>query len=198
MDRIVERSGVTKGALYHHFGSKKQLAQAVIGETIRTMVVDSFLLPLREASNPIDGIQACLRAQMDCITEERISCGCPLNNLAQELSASDDDFRAQISDLYELWRAAFVDALLAGRKAGQVRDDVEPADVATFLVAAIAGAAGFAKSTRDVDVARTSVRMLCIAVHGRAEHRLRNQIGHAINLQYSPAAPSYRGTQQNS
>ena len=36
-----------------------------------------------------------------------------------------------------------------------------PTDVATFLVAAFAGVAGFAKSTRDVDVARASVRVLC-------------------------------------
>ena len=161
MDRIVERSGVTKGALYHHFDSKKALAQAVIGGTIRTMVVDSFLAPLEEASNPIDGIQACLRRQLGCLTAEQITCGCPLNNLAQELSASDDDFREQISDLYEQWRDALARALGEGQEAGQVRDDVEPADVATFLVAAIAGVAGFAKSTRDTDVARTSVRVLC-------------------------------------
>jgi AcrR family transcriptional regulator len=161
MDRIVERSGVTKGALYHHFDSKKALAQAVIGGTIRTMVVDSFLVPLEEASNPIDGIQACLRRQLECLTAEQISCGCPLNNLAQELSASDDDFRKQISDLCEQWRAALARALVEGQEAGQVRGDVEPADVATFLVAAVAGVAGFAKTTRDLDVARTSMRVLC-------------------------------------
>ena len=118
VDRIVERSGVTKGALYHHFGGKKELGLAVIGGTIRTMVVDSFLESLAEAENPIDGIQACLAAKLDCITPEQVACGCPLNNLAQELSASDDDFRNQIRNLYEEWRRILADALVRGQKKG--------------------------------------------------------------------------------
>ena len=166
MDRIVERSGVTKGALYHHFGSKKALAQAMIAGPISTMVVDSFLAPLGEFANPIDGIQACLSRQLESLTAEQISCGCPLNNLALELSASDDDFREQISNLYGQLRAALADALGSAKEAGQVRDDVEPADVATFLVAAGAGVAGFAKSTRDIDVARTGVRVMCTYLDG--------------------------------
>ena len=161
MDRIVERSGVTKGALYHHFGSKKALAQAVIGGTIRNMVVDSFLGPLEEDTNPIDGIQAYLNQKLDSLSLKQVSCGCPLNNLAQELSGSDDDFHEQIGYLYELWRDGLASALAEGQEAGQVRADVDPTDVATFLVAAFAGVAGFAKSTRDVDVARASVRVLC-------------------------------------
>ena len=161
MDRIVERSGVTKGALYHHFGSKKALAQAVIGGTIRNMVVDSFLGPLEEDTNPIDGIQVYLNQKLDSLSLEQVSCGCPLNNLAQELSGSDDDFHEQIGYLYELWRDGLASVLAEGQEAGQVRADVDPSDVATFLVAAFAGVAGFAKSTRDVDVARASVRVLC-------------------------------------
>ena len=161
MDRIVQRSGVTKGALYHHFGSKKELAQAMIDATLRTMVVDAFLAPLGEAENPIDGIQSCLNAQMDCLTPERVMCGCPLNNLAQELSGTDEDFQQQIDGLYEHWRHSIADALARGQAAGHVRADVDTNDVATFTVAACAGVAGFAKSTRDVEVARSSMRVLC-------------------------------------
>ena len=77
------------------------------------------------------------------------------------MSAWDDDFRAQIDDIYEHWRQALTDALARGQKDGQVWTDVDASDVATFLVAATAGTAGFAKSTRDVAVARTSVRVMC-------------------------------------
>ena len=161
MDTVVERAGVTRGALYHHFGSKKGLAQAVIGGPIREMVVESFLGPLSEAGNVIDRLQACLNAKVDELTPELVACGCPLNNLAQELSASDDDFRTQIDDLYESWWQAIADAFTRGQKRGDVRADVVVTDVATFLVAAMAGTAGFAKSTQDVEVARTSMRVMC-------------------------------------
>lgn len=161
VDRILEASGVTKGALYHHFGSKKALAQAVIDGMIREMVVESWLVPLGESTNAIDGIQACIRGQMEQLTPERIACGCPLNNLAQELSASDEDFRGQIDEVYGQWRGAIQEALERGREAGDVRADVNPADVAAFVVASVAGIAGFAKSTRDVREARSSVHILC-------------------------------------
>lgn len=160
MDRIVERSGVTRGALYHHFGSKKALAQAVIDGSVRAMVVESFLGPLQAADNPIDGIQACVTAKCEEVTPDTVSCGCPLNNLAQELSATDDDFQELIGGLYSDWRAGLAEALAAGQTRGQVREDVDVGKVATFIVSVCAGTAGFAKSSRDPDVAMASAAVL--------------------------------------
>ncbi len=160
VDRIVEESGVTKGALYHHFGSKKGLAEAMIDSMIGGMVVDSFLGPLGEASDPIDGIQRCISAKVDELTPETVSCGCPLNNLAQELAGSDDDFQAQIDALYERWRLGLTEALARGQESHLVRDDVDVGDVAMFVVAAMTGIAGFAKSSRSVGVAGTCAGVL--------------------------------------
>lgn len=161
MDAIVERSGVTKGALYHHFGSKKGLAQALIDGPIRAMVVDAFLAPLSEGGDPIDGIRSCIDTQLEGMTDEHAVQGCPLNNLAQELTATDDDFQHQIDGVYEIWREALTEALARGQAAGQVRADVEVQEVATFVVAAVAGSAGFAKTSRSMEVGRASMRVLC-------------------------------------
>jgi len=161
IDRIIERSGVTKGAFYHHFSSKKELAQAVIDGVIRTTVVEAFISPLEDTHNPIDGIQECLTYEVGRLTPKRVACGCPLNNFAQELAGTDDDFQEQIDGLYGHWCDGIAAALVRGQDAGQVRLDIDPKDVATFTVAAIAGTAGFAKSARDVEVAQTSVRVLC-------------------------------------
>jgi AcrR family transcriptional regulator len=48
LEDIVARAGVTKGALYHHFGGKTQLFQAVYEQVKRELsdqVVEVFLLP---------------------------------------------------------------------------------------------------------------------------------------------------------
>ena len=38
LNEIIEKSGLTKGALYHHFKDKKQLSYAVVDETIAQKV----------------------------------------------------------------------------------------------------------------------------------------------------------------
>ena len=161
LDRILDRSGVTKGALYHHFGSKKELALAVLTGIIRQGVAESFLIPVQAADNPIDGMQAALQSKLDAATAEEIACGCPLNNLAQEMSATDADFREAIDGIYEVQRQGLKEALERGREQGTVRSDVDPGDVATFVVASTAGVAGLAKSTQDLEAGRAAVRVLC-------------------------------------
>ena len=160
MDRVVERSGVTRGALYHHFGSKKGLAQAMIDSMIRQLVVESFVGPLASTDDPIGAIMSCVDSKLDELTPEAVACGCPLNNLAQELSSTDADFREQIEALYARWREVFAEAFQRGQAAGTVRTDVHASEIGTFLVAVMAGSAGLAKSARDVDVARSTMRVL--------------------------------------
>ncbi|MCZ6508759.1 MAG: TetR/AcrR family transcriptional regulator, partial [Acidobacteria bacterium] len=39
LDSILAEAGVTKGALYHHFGSKHELGLAVLEESVRRTVL---------------------------------------------------------------------------------------------------------------------------------------------------------------
>src|SRR6202022_610951 len=56
LETILDRAGVTKGALYHHFESKEALGYAVVDEVLATRMHDKWLRPLEEAKNPIDAL----------------------------------------------------------------------------------------------------------------------------------------------
>src|SRR5882724_6004135 len=78
INTILAATNVTKGALYHHFGSKEVLGYAVIAELVR----DRWLRPLLRDGQPIDiliGIVRGLPTRPAAIRES-----CPLLNLAQE------------------------------------------------------------------------------------------------------------------
>ena len=59
LSRILKRSGVTKGAFYHYFPSKKDVGYAVIDEIIRLAVLQFWIAPLQK-ENPIDAMIAIL------------------------------------------------------------------------------------------------------------------------------------------
>src|SRR6266851_5448653 len=89
--RRIAEAGITKGALYHHFGSKQELGYAVVDELIREHILDRWVRSLEKAENPIDGLLAVLREGRHPSFDQRL--GCPLNNLAQEMSPLDEGFR---------------------------------------------------------------------------------------------------------
>jgi AcrR family transcriptional regulator len=150
LNRIVDEAGATKGALFHHFESKNDLGYAVVEEVIQPRIKALWLDPLAESIDPIADVK---RAVRQFVKEEqangRLVQGCPLNNLAQEMSPLDEGFRTRIGRVYAAWREALETALARGIKAGNVRKDISPRNVAAFVVSALAGIIGTAKNAQS-------------------------------------------------
>ncbi len=153
LSRILANTGLTKGALYHHFDSKHALGLAVIDEVIAPQVAAQWIEPLERASeDPIGAIQRGLLDAARFIDEEMVRQGCPLNNLAQEMSSIDEEFRRRLEAIFQRWRDAFARVLTRGQREGRVAENVSPDAAAVFLVAALEGCVGLAKNARDRDL----------------------------------------------
>ena len=149
LDRILASSGVTKGALYHHFKSKADLLHAVIDEAVRPIVLDRWLAPLRESDDPLRTLAESTRSIMTEATPEELRYGCPLNNLTQELAGVDEDFRKHLDDVADDWRAGIRAAFERGQAAETVRRDVDTAAVASLVFATFQGLIGSVKTSHD-------------------------------------------------
>ncbi len=148
LDHILSNASVTKGALYHHFGSKQELGYAVVDELIREHVLDRWVRSLEKAENPIDGLLAVLRSKSPHPSfDQRL--GCPLNNLAQEMSPLDEGFRKRLENVFREWREGIAKALRRGQERGQVRSEVDPFEAANFFLAALEGSMSLAKNAQD-------------------------------------------------
>lgn len=159
LDRILRDSGVTKGALYHHFGSKADLANAVIDEVIRPFVIGRWVDPVRDSDDPITALRENTREVLANFTDEEMACGCPLNNLVQELANADEEFRVHLARVLDEWRAGLADAFERGRSAGTVRGDVDPTALAVLTVASFEGLASIMKGSRDPTLAGSALRL---------------------------------------
>jgi AcrR family transcriptional regulator len=150
LNQIVDAAGTTKGALFHHFESKNELGYAVVNELIQPRMKESWFGPLAESVDPITDLKRLLRQAMkEEIAGGKYVEGCPLNNLAQEMSPLDEGFRRCIDKVYCAWRESLAAAFTRGIKAGTVRKSVNPRRVAAFIVAAQTGIIGTAKNAQS-------------------------------------------------
>ncbi len=153
LNRIVDEARTTKGALFHHFKGKKDLGVAVVREVIQPDFKQQWSDPLAHSSDPITDLKRIFRqCAKTKIANGGLVYGCPLNNLAQEMSPLDEKFRQSLEKIYVAWRETMAAAFARGIKAGKVRKDVSPRKVAAFIVAAQAGMAGTAKNTQNEEL----------------------------------------------
>ena len=158
IDKILAATNVTKGALYYHFESKEALGYAIVEEIVATLPRDRWLLPL-ERSKDRDSIDALIDVVRAIPTRPRdIKGGCPLVNLAQEMSPLDEQFRKRLQRIFQSWQDGVASALRRGQEQGTVRRDLDPEEMASFLIAMVEGYEVLAKNAQDAKVWNAGIR----------------------------------------
>lgn len=151
LGNILKKTGVTKGALYHHFPNKQALGYAVFDELIVPQSQGRWIRLQDPKNNPIDvmlDIGQELIVEMD---SEAIQLGCPVCNLIQEMSGVDQGFHDRFNSYQNEWRKSLSDAISRGQEQNLIIKDANPNAVATFLIACHDGAASVGKATHDIN-----------------------------------------------
>lgn len=160
---IMREAGVTGGALHHHFPTKKVLGLAVIRDRVAQAVEETWIEPIRSAPTAAAGIRNVFQQIAATIDARGTVLGCPLNNLALELSLADPEFQHAVEAVFERWRTAIAEKLRADQAAGALKK-VDPEDLATFIVAAYSGAMAMAKAKQSSEPLGTCAQQLAAFV----------------------------------
>ena len=138
LDDVLRESGVGKGNFYYYFKSKEELCYAII-DRVTERFVATTLGPA--FADPTGDVLAQLSAFLDTVLEaqRQRNCvgGCPMGNLASELSDVHEGFRQRLADVFLRWRLGLAEALERARAQGQISPAAEPAALAEFLVAGL-------------------------------------------------------------
>ncbi|ANT51268.1 TetR/AcrR family transcriptional regulator [Mesorhizobium amorphae] len=170
---LMAAAGVTGGALHHHFPTKKALALAVIEERVAATVEETWIAPVRAAGSAREGIRAVFETVAAELEQQGFVRGCPLNNLAHELSLADPDFRAALAGIFAAWRQAIAGKVRTDQQAGR-EQDTDPGRFAALAVAAYSGAMSMAKTAQDAGPLRD-----CLAELERRTDSAASSLGRA-------------------
>ncbi len=161
LDDVLRESGVGKGNFYYYFKSKEELGYAILDRVVQGFVErtlepsfgDQSQSPLAQIHRFFDRILESLR-QRNCVG------GCPMGNLASELSDVHEGFRQRLAEVFALWRERVSQALGQAQAQGELSARAVPDELAQFVVASIQGAILMTKVTKQIGVMEQCVTEL--------------------------------------
>jgi len=138
LSTILEQAEVSKGALYHHFKSKRELGYAVFDEVFIPDFLSVWEEPLKK-EDPIEGLEQWLTEFALSVTEKELLTGCPVSKLAMEMSAVDEGFRQRVNTMFTQLGERFAGALAEAQEKNYVKAEVDTLSTGVFIVASIQG-----------------------------------------------------------
>lgn len=146
---LAKNSGVTIGAFFHHFPTKNHVAYAIIDEIIHVGIMDRWIRPLAAYKNPLQGILKCFKNTFENWPDELVTLGCPLNNLTQELSASDESIKEKTKAVLNDWMDKTEEHLRRAQENGYLEKSTNTRELAEFIVTFQEGTFAMGKAMND-------------------------------------------------
>lgn len=156
---ILDKANVSKGALYHHFANKQELGYAVFEEVFIREFLDDWTIPMT-SEQPLDALFEWFSGFSSQVTEEDLHVGCPVCNIATEMSGVDEGFRIRTTEMFEKLKDTLASTLLEAQKKSQARSDFEAESVASFIVAAIQGAMFQGRYARNLAAFKSTIKCM--------------------------------------
>jgi len=152
IDDILATTQVTKGAFYYHFKNKDEMGLAIINELLKPSFVNAFMGPLTSAGDPAKIIYEMMYEILMKDEFMKVEHGCPAANFTQEMAPWHKDFTMALNDLSEEWKNAIIHCIKTGKKAGTIRADVKPEQVAIFIMSGYWGIRNIGKLNNSKSV----------------------------------------------
>ena len=155
---ILREAGVNSGSLYYFFKTKEDLLLAVLDQYVEMLhpcVIDPVF---SRVGDPIDRIFAVLDGYRQMLQMTECRQGCPIGNLALEMSEISEAVRERIATNFTNWRKAIQQCLTdAGER---VPSSTDADKLSSFILTVMEGAVMQARAYKSLDPFDASVAML--------------------------------------
>ncbi len=165
LNEVIRRSGLTKGAFYHHFASRDELALATFRHK-QQQLVSQMAQNVDPGAAPLERLAVLLRQRARLLAHDPSLF--VVVRLGIELSMRHGP-GSEYATFTDLPLQLFGDIVREGQARGEIRADLEPGQTAETIFAGILGIDQAALLTPDQrDLPRRTEWLLDVLVHGLA------------------------------
>jgi len=152
VDDILRESGVGKGNFYYYFKSKDELGFAILDRSVERIRQDLVEKYFTAAADPWEQLQGFLDFPVERARKLGCTGGCPLGNLAVEMSDIHEEFRQRLNRAFDELLSRIELSLEQARTQGTLRGDANITRLAHFIIAGFEGAFMLGKLRKDPEV----------------------------------------------
>jgi TetR/AcrR family transcriptional regulator, lmrAB and yxaGH operons repressor len=149
MQDLRSEAKISGGAFSHHFPSKKELGLFVVRNRVAAAVQSAWIEPVIGALTAYEGIRNVFTSIIRELDEQGFVSGCPLNNMAMELAGLDNEMRSELAEIFNAWELAITSKFELDIEKG-LAQKLDPARMATLVIASYSGAMAMAKTRQSV------------------------------------------------
>ncbi|WBL24312.1 TetR/AcrR family transcriptional regulator [Zunongwangia sp. HGR-M22] len=139
VDEIIASTSVTKGAFYHHFKNKDEMGIALIKEVLHPAMHNAMVKPLMLSKNAVQDLYEMMEGLLIHNSFFNVKYGCPAVNLIEEMAAVHPTFNKALAEIIIDWQKAIEICIENNISQGVVKKDVNPNQVATFIISGYSG-----------------------------------------------------------
>lgn len=135
---VMKATGLQKGGLYNHFGSKEDLALEAFEYAVK-QVTNRFSQLLTGRNTAIERLEALLEGFQQYYDRPPVPGGCPIMNTAIDTDDSNPRLRERARQAMDQFLLDIAAIVRGGIQSNEFRADVDPVEVATILLTTFEG-----------------------------------------------------------
>lgn len=145
--QVARHAGLLPGSLYHFFPTKEDLLAATLDARLRLLQPEVLDPIWSRIDDPIERVFGLLDGYRQMLAMTGFAHGCPIGNLAIELTETHPRIRPALAANFDNWIDAVERCFRDARH--RLPDEPDPRQLATFVLITMEGAVMLARTHRD-------------------------------------------------